>query len=259
MPDYTWVQTVLEKWGAKNKQYDSDLDSVIDLASIPDTLTGKDADSVDGVDLPNTIASVLTDHDRTAHDALGTGSIVFTDETQTLTNKSLSTGCTVLGADDLPNTIANLLTDHNLSNHEALGLRKITIDTSANKPASGTTTELYIETDTNIIYRGTGTGWQEIGRYVGMNFPNTIANVLTDHDKAAHDALGIDADTVDGEHASAFEHVANKDVADGYCGLDANIEIPYDRVKKPIPIKKRSDGTHVLLELGTITTVADGQ
>lgn len=32
---------------------------------------------------------------------------------------------------------------------------------------------------------------------------------LTGHDKAAHDALGIDADTVDGSHASAFYTVAN--------------------------------------------------
>ena len=31
-----------------------------------------------------------------------------------------------------------------------------------------------------------------------INIPNTIANVLTDHDKTTHDALNIDADTVDG-------------------------------------------------------------
>jgi len=35
MPDYTWIQTVLEKWGAKNKAYDSDVDGVFDLAAIP--------------------------------------------------------------------------------------------------------------------------------------------------------------------------------------------------------------------------------
>jgi len=46
----TWeeVKSKLETEGAKNKQYDSDLDAIIDLAAIPDTLTGKDADSVDG-------------------------------------------------------------------------------------------------------------------------------------------------------------------------------------------------------------------
>lgn len=41
-----------------------------------------------------------------------------------------------------------------------LGITKIYIDTEANMPASGTTKELFIATDTNKIYRGTGTGWQ---------------------------------------------------------------------------------------------------
>lgn len=43
-----------------------------------------------------------------------------------------------------------------------LGITKVYIDTSANKPDSGQTTELYIETDTNRIFRGTGSGWQEL-------------------------------------------------------------------------------------------------
>lgn len=34
--------------------------------------------------------------------------------------------------------------------------------------------------------------------------PDTIANVLSDHTKANHDSLGIDADTVDSSHASEF-------------------------------------------------------
>jgi len=33
---------------------------------------------------------------------------------------------------------------------------------------------------------------------------------------------GLDADTVDGEGAAAFEHVAEKDVASGYAGLNAD-------------------------------------
>ena len=43
-----------------------------------------------------------------------------------------------------------------------LGITKVYIDAEANKPASGKTTELFIATDTNKIYRGTGTGWQEL-------------------------------------------------------------------------------------------------
>ena len=38
-------------------------------------------------------------------------------------------------------------------------------------------------------------------RAANIVFPNTIANVLTDHNVAAHNALGIDADTVDGWHS----------------------------------------------------------
>lgn len=35
-----------------------------------------------------------------------------------------------------------------------------------------------------------------------LSLPNSIANVLSDHNKAVHDALDIDADTVDGAHLS---------------------------------------------------------
>jgi hypothetical protein len=43
---------------------------IFDLARIPTPLTEKDADSVDGVHLPATIASVLSDHTKAVHDAL---------------------------------------------------------------------------------------------------------------------------------------------------------------------------------------------
>jgi len=57
------------------------------------------------------------------------------------------------------------------------------------------------------------------------NHQHSVTDLL-DHDKAAHDVLGIDADTVDGQHASAFELVANKGVANGYAPLDANAQVP---------------------------------
>ncbi|HEX7319730.1 MAG TPA: hypothetical protein VF399_05165 [bacterium] len=43
----------------------------VPLAQIPDILTGKDADTVDGLHLPNTIANLLTDHNKANHDVLG--------------------------------------------------------------------------------------------------------------------------------------------------------------------------------------------
>jgi len=42
----------------------------------------------------------------------------------------------------------------------------------------------------------------------GIDLPGTIASVLSDHNKAAHDALGIDADTLDTYHASSFPRKA---------------------------------------------------
>ncbi len=47
---------------------------------------------------------------------------------QSLTNKAISTGSTVLGADDLPNTITNILSDHDKAAHDALGIDADTID-----------------------------------------------------------------------------------------------------------------------------------
>ena len=106
--DWAQIKSKLETEGAKNKQYDSDIDGVIDNSDkvdgldLPNTCAnlltdhdkathdalGIDADKVDGIDLPNTISNVLTDHNRAAHDALGTGSVVYTNETQTLTGKT---------------------------------------------------------------------------------------------------------------------------------------------------------------------------
>jgi len=47
------------------------------------------------------------------------------------------------------------------------------------------------------------TAWQE------THDPGACADSLTDHTKATHDALDIDADTVDGSHAAAFAVAAH--------------------------------------------------
>lgn len=43
----------------------------VPLDQIPDVLAGKDADMTDGLHLPNTVAALLTDHNKTLHDTLG--------------------------------------------------------------------------------------------------------------------------------------------------------------------------------------------
>jgi|Deesub1362A_J573_1020465.scaffolds.fasta_scaffold00761_33 hypothetical protein len=122
------------------------------------------------------------------------------------------------------------LTDHDLANHESLGIRKITFDIAANKPASGATTELFVETDTTIIYRGTGTGWEEIGRaqssisglgesqisfdiaaghkHDGVSARQMSVGDLSNHNKSVHDALAVDADTLDTYHASQLKKLS---------------------------------------------------
>jgi len=69
---------------------------------------------------------------------------------------------------------------------------------------------------------------------------------ITGHDKAAHDALNIDADTVDGYHAGDFEKTANKGVADGYCPLDSNALVPLSNIPSTLTGKDADlwDGKH---------------
>ncbi len=80
-----------------------------------------------------------------------------------------------------------------------LGITKVYIDTEANKPASGATTELFIATDTNKIYRGTGTGWQELT--VDWNailnkpalFEMNVTQITTDYTASSGDIILADA------------------------------------------------------------------
>jgi len=71
---------------------------------------------------------------------------------QTLTNKTISTGSTVLGADDLPNTIASLLTDHDKAAHDALNIDADTLDT---KHYSDISTEIDTDISTHAALTAT--------------------------------------------------------------------------------------------------------
>jgi len=97
---------------------------------------------------------------------------------------------------EFPTTIANVLSDHTLSEHENIGLRKISFDTAANKPESGTITELFVETDTNKIYRGTGTGWEVVSRAFSEDIGVAADNLFKiPSDISQGDLFYVDANT----------------------------------------------------------------
>jgi len=125
----------------------------------------------------------------------------------------------------IPNIIANLLTDHDKVTHDALNIDADTIDGAHAGLDDGDVAKLPIATEGKVLRRG-ATAW-EIGdagdmlkstydidndgivdnsdKVDGVDIPNTIANILTDHDKITHDVVDIDADTVDGAHAGVLD------------------------------------------------------
>jgi len=115
--------------------------------------------------------------------------------------------------------------------HELVGI--VLQGTDASKPAASVAGRFWLSTDTKAFYYDDGTQWVLIGKLGGLDLsnhgarhkaggpdailPDTIANVLTDHDLANHTALGL-------------EETANKGVANGYCELDANALVPVSRI-----------------------------
>ncbi len=150
---------------------------------------------------------------------------------------------------------ANTVHTHGLSDlPDIVNITKIIRDTSTNKPPAGTVGRLFFETDTHIIYYDDGTQWVKLGVVDWANidgkpssFPpdahtHPVAD-LTDHNKATHDALGIDADTVDGLQGSDLEQAANKGVANGYAPLDANAQVPVANLPDAVKTSNLQDVT----------------
>lgn len=59
----------------------------------------------------------------------------------------------------------------------------------------------------------------------GVDLPGTIAQVLTDHTKAAHDALGIDAETLDGLSSTQFLRSDTSDAIAGALTVNGNLSV----------------------------------
>lgn len=74
-------------------------------------------------------------------------------------------------------------------------------------------------------------------------FPKTIAAILSDHDKATHDALNIDADKVDGEEAAAI--VTDARVKAHFPDTIANILSDHDLTRHALAIIPTMDDGHI--------------
>jgi len=131
--------------------------------------------------LPNTIAAVLTDHNKAAHDALN----IDADTVDGEHAAAIVTNARVKA--HFPDTIANVLSDHNLAAHTALGL----FDQSSDVDHNATTN--YAANQHVVL-------------------PNTIANVLSDHNLAAHTALGLFDASGDVDHNLTTNYVANQHI-----------------------------------------------
>jgi len=113
---------------------------VFDIARIPSI----DWSRISG-NFPRTIAELLSDHDRAAHDALGTGAMVFTEEAQTLLNKTLQ-ATKVKDVDATPVTDVLLKVIDGvlqLRNSDDTAFRTIAVDSVPNLDASKITSGVF--------------------------------------------------------------------------------------------------------------------
>lgn len=156
-----------------------------------------------------------------------------------------------------------------------LGITKVYIDTEANMPESGAITELFITTDTNKLFRGTGTGWQEIC----LTWDGVKSKL--ESEGAKNKAYDSDVDGVldiaaipnllrskitDFFSSPFWDNIPDKPSAyppsshnhDDRYYTESEVDSIFEK-KEESYIKKRTDGSYVKLELGTITTLADGQ
>lgn len=165
-------------------------------------VTSLNADQVDGVDLPGTIANVLSDHDLAAHTTLGlfdASSDVDHDLTTNFvankhinhTSVTLTAGEGLSGGGDISANrsfavdLSEFATDVAIASGDLIAFRDIS--PAANNLITFANFEATLDHD-------------NLAGFVAAehaSLPNTIANVLSDHDKAAHDALEIDAGSVD--------------------------------------------------------------
>ena len=137
---------------------------------------------------------------------------------------------------------ADVLTDHDKVLHDALGITAA--DHAADHEVGGG----------DLVSHDTLTDFVAAEH---LSLPNTIANVLTDHDKAAHDALNIDADTFDGLDSTSFASASHGHQCTKTVGFTAICDYICDGVADNVQIQAALTavgalgGGSVILQRGT--------
>lgn len=182
-------------------------------------------DATAHVQLPNTIANVLSDHNLAAHTALGLFDASSDVDHNATTNYAANQHVV------LPNTIASVLSDHDKAAHDALNIDADTVDgeeaaaivTNARVKAHFPDTIANILSDHNLLAHttlGLFDASSDVDHNATTNYaanqhvvlPNTIANVLSDHNLAAHTALGLFDASSDVDHNLTTNYAANQHV-----------------------------------------------
>ncbi len=170
-------------------------------------------EQIDNGTIPGTIATILTDHDKAAHDALGIdaatvggvslpGTIfaVLTDHNVAAHN-ALGIDAATVGGIALPGTLAAVISDHDRAAHDALGIGNLVYedeaqtltakilsgavasndltfsDNAATALGAGADSRLYYDgTDTFFDLRAVGTG--DLMMAFGAGFPSPDADNL---------------------------------------------------------------------------------
>lgn len=109
------------------------------------------------IDLPNTIANVLTDHTKAIHDAL----LIDSDTVDTYHAANAANSIPILDASALL-PLAQIPSP--LTGKDVRGNQILQTGLAASIPAAGTAGRIYWATDTGIIYQDNTVSWDEIGR-----------------------------------------------------------------------------------------------
>lgn len=178
--------------GSNNVSFDDA--GILSLAGIPDTLTNKDADSVDGKQASDLL-------DKATYDPDNDGKVESADHADSANSANSATNASQLGGIDASRYKHYIIEGGSTYRQLPEWLK---IDDDNKKVQVWNSSSGVWDT---VVGGGVGDADTVDGKHASDFAAASHTHSLSDisgHDKAAHDGLGIDADTVDGKHADAF-------------------------------------------------------